>query len=208
MAVESLAEAQARRQRRVTVQRDVELSQPSVVRPFLRQTNLVADAKVRTGLPARCRRIATDVTMFKLNVLLVFCMYFCRSVVGFQCRALEGTFRRSRSYQLSLAAAASPERNDDESDLEASSAFGSGLPWSGFIPIQELSDMMRSLDDVIDDFMNKRMGNGEVFYGKRKYKPSMKDNTEGRYNGMGLTDKARIDAARQAKESVAARRRL
>jgi hypothetical protein len=146
--------------------------------------------------------------MLKLNGLLFFCVYFCRSVVGFQCPALEGTFRRSRSNQVSLAAVASPERNDEESDLEAASAFGSGFPWSGFNPIQELSEMMRSLDDVIDDFMNKRMGNGEVFYGKRKYKPSGKDNTEGKYNGMGLTDKARIDATRQAKESAAARRRL
>lgn len=66
--------------------------------------------------------------------------------------------------------------------------------------------MMKSLDDVIDDFVNKRMGNGEVFYGKRKYKPSGKMNTEGTYNGMGLSDKTRIDVARQIKEDVVAQR--
>lgn len=151
--------------------------------------------------------------MFKLSLLLFFCLYCCGSVVGFQCRALgalEGSHRRSSptTHQLSLLAQSSPERNDEDIDIEAASAFVSGLPWSGFNPIQELADMMRSLDDVIDDFMNKRMGNGEVFYGKRKYKPSGKDNTEGKYNGMGLTDKARIDAARQAKESAVPRRRL
>lgn len=66
--------------------------------------------------------------------------------------------------------------------------------------------MFNSFDDVIDDFMNKRMGNGEVFYGKRKYRPSGKVNTDGKYNGMGMTDKARIDAARQIKEDLQARR--
>ena len=38
-------------------------------------------------------------------------------------------------------------------------------------PFKEVSDMMNNFDDVIDDFLNKRMGNGEIFYGQRKYKP-------------------------------------
>ena len=50
---------------------------------------------------------------------------------------------------------------------------------------------------VIDDFYNKRMGKGEIFYGKRKYKPSV--TVEGDYNGLGLTDKQRIDDAREYK---------
>ncbi len=42
------------------------------------------------------------------------------------------------------------------------------------------------------------MGNGEVFYGKRKYKPSGRVNTE--YNGGGLTDWRKIEAAREFRE--------
>jgi len=55
--------------------------------------------------------------------------------------------------------------------------------------------------------MFKRMGSGEVFYGKRKYKPSGRPNTEGKYNGMGLSDKLRIDITRQVKEEIQEKRR-
>ena len=41
------------------------------------------------------------------------------------------------------------------------------------------------------------MGNGEVFYGKRKYKPSGK--VENSYSGYGLSDKGKIDAVREYK---------
>lgn len=68
-----------------------------------------------------------------------------------------------------------------------------------FNPFKEISEMMSSLDDIVDDFMGKRMGNGEVFYGQRKYKPSGRENTEGSYNGMGMSDKFKIDRAREAK---------
>lgn len=69
-----------------------------------------------------------------------------------------------------------------------------------FNPFQEVFDMFSNWDDVIDDFLYKRMGNGEVFYGKRKYKPSGRPNTEGRYGGMGLTDTNRIRFAQEIKE--------
>ena len=59
---------------------------------------------------------------------------------------------------------------------------------------------------VIDDFYNKRMGQGEIFYGKRKYKPSGK--VESAYNGMGLTDKQRIDDAREYKAQIEEERRI
>lgn len=58
--------------------------------------------------------------------------------------------------------------------------------------------MLSNFDDVLDDFFYKRMGNGEVFYGKRKYKPTGR--VEGKYNGMGLTDKLKIDISRERKE--------
>lgn len=71
-------------------------------------------------------------------------------------------------------------------------------PISSFF--EEIGDMLSSMDDVVDDFVNKRMGNGEVFYGKRKFKPSGRKNTEGKYNGMGLSDKTKIDLSREYKE--------
>jgi hypothetical protein len=72
---------------------------------------------------------------------------------------------------------------------------------------QEINDMISSWDDVIDDFMFKRMGNGELFYGKRKYKPSNKPNMDGQYTGMGISDSAKIELARQRKEELMERRR-
>ena len=48
----------------------------------------------------------------------------------------------------------------------------------------------------------------EVFNGKRKYKPSGRPNTEGNYNGMGLSDKLRIEVTKEFKEEMTERRRL
>jgi hypothetical protein len=42
------------------------------------------------------------------------------------------------------------------------------------------------------------MGNGEVFYGKRKYKPSGKVDAE--YNGGGFSDWRKMEAAREFRE--------
>mmetsp|Transcript_11586 Transcript_11586/g.17405 ORF Transcript_11586/g.17405 Transcript_11586/m.17405 type:complete len:142 (+) Transcript_11586:97-522(+) len=68
-------------------------------------------------------------------------------------------------------------------------------------PLTELADMWQNFDDIIDDFFNKRMGNGEVFYGQRKYKPSGKVTTE--YNGYGFSDFKKIEAAREFREERA-----
>lgn len=56
----------------------------------------------------------------------------------------------------------------------------------------------KRFDDAVDDFFNKRMGNGEIFYGKRKVNPSGR--VEGNYNGFGMTDKLKIDQTREFKE--------
>jgi hypothetical protein len=72
---------------------------------------------------------------------------------------------------------------------------------------QEINDMISNWDDVIDDFMFKRMGNGELFYGKRKYKPSNKPNMDGKYSGMGISDSTKIELARERKEAIMERRR-
>ena len=45
------------------------------------------------------------------------------------------------------------------------------------------------------------MGNGEIFYGKRSYKPS--GNVESDYNGGGFSDWRKIEAAREFREERA-----
>ena len=68
-------------------------------------------------------------------------------------------------------------------------------------PLSELADMWQNFDDIVDDFFNKRMGNGEQFYGQRKYKPSGKVTTD--YNGYGFSDFRKIEAAREFREERA-----
>merc|ERR1712129_179433 len=65
-------------------------------------------------------------------------------------------------------------------------------------PFQGIADMFSNFDDVVDDFFYKRMGKGEIFYGKRKFNPS--GEVEGDYNGFGLSDKMKIDMTRARKE--------
>jgi hypothetical protein len=103
------------------------------------------------------------------------------------------------------AVAFQPGRTSPRKSLALSSGDGGKGEFPN--PMKEFSDMMSNLDDVIDDFFNKRMGNGEVFYGKRKYKPSERPNTEGFYNGMGISDKTKIDVARESKEQIVEARR-
>jgi hypothetical protein len=61
-----------------------------------------------------------------------------------------------------------------------------------------IQEFWNNMDDIVDDFMNKRMGNGELFYGKRKFNPSGK--IDGSYNGFGLSDKGRIEGVKMYKE--------
>ena len=70
--------------------------------------------------------------------------------------------------------------------------------------MKDLQGMAANLDDVVDDFVFKRMGAGEQWYGKRKYQPSEKFQED--YKGMGLSDKVRIDVARARKEEYLAER--
>mmetsp|Transcript_59967 Transcript_59967/g.177812 ORF Transcript_59967/g.177812 Transcript_59967/m.177812 type:complete len:156 (-) Transcript_59967:394-861(-) len=69
-----------------------------------------------------------------------------------------------------------------------------------------ISEFFQNLDDIVDDFYNKRMGKGEIFYGKRKYRPS--GTVEGDYNGMGLSDKQRIDDTREYRDEILEERRM
>lgn len=56
------------------------------------------------------------------------------------------------------------------------------------------------LDDAVDDFLMKRMGNGEQWYGKRKVNPSGR--FDGNYEGMGRSDHMKIEIARVQKEEM------
>merc|ERR1719444_276292 len=72
---------------------------------------------------------------------------------------------------------------------------------SGFPnPLKGLIGMFQNFDDVIDDFMDKKMGNGEVFYGKRKYNPG--GEFEGDYEGFGLSDFRKIEGTKEMKEQL------
>ena len=64
--------------------------------------------------------------------------------------------------------------------------------------------MLANLDNVVDDFVYKRMGAGEQWYGKRKNDPS--GNYDGDYNGMGRSDHFRIEIARIQKEEMELKR--
>ena len=64
--------------------------------------------------------------------------------------------------------------------------------------------MFNNFDDVVDDFLFKRMGAGEQWYGKRKYNPSGK--FDGDYNGMGRSDFYRIEIAKIQKEEMEKKR--
>jgi hypothetical protein len=70
--------------------------------------------------------------------------------------------------------------------------------------LDDLKGMLANLDDVVDDFVYKRMGAGEQWYGKRKYDPS--GNFDGEYNGMGRSDHFRIEIARIQKEEMELKR--
>lgn len=69
-----------------------------------------------------------------------------------------------------------------------------------------MSDFMGGFDAIVDDFLFKRMGNGEQFYGERKFNPS--GNIEGDYNGMGQSDLMRIEIARVRKEEIELRKQI
>jgi len=98
--------------------------------------------------------------------------------------------------QSSRLHAQESENGDESSDNKKES--------KGFI--NEFFDMFKNFDDVAEDFFYKRMGKGEIFYGKRKYKPS--GDVEGEYNGFGLSDKLKIDMTREYKEAWLEEKRM
>mmetsp|Transcript_10090 Transcript_10090/g.12354 ORF Transcript_10090/g.12354 Transcript_10090/m.12354 type:complete len:148 (+) Transcript_10090:56-499(+) len=67
-------------------------------------------------------------------------------------------------------------------------------------------NLFSGLDDALDDFMNKRMGKGEIFYGKRKNNPSGEIN--GDYNGFGLSSREKIEVTQDRKDEWLAERQM
>lgn len=70
--------------------------------------------------------------------------------------------------------------------------------------LDDIRGMLANFDDVVDDFVMKRMGAGEQWYGKRKYNPSGR--VDGDYNGMGRSSHYAIEIARVQKEVMEERR--
>ena len=89
-------------------------------------------------------------------------------------------------------------QKEENSDIEETNVV------KGFF--NEFIDIFKNFDDVAEDFFYKRMGKGEIFYGKRKYKPS--GDVEGEYNGFGLSDKLKIDMTREYKEAWLEEKRM
>jgi len=87
------------------------------------------------------------------------------------------------------------DTNEDEKGSKEKNENEIMIPTKLIWTIQEV---WNNMDAIVDDFMNKRMGNGELFYGKRKFKPSGK--IDGSYNGFGLSDKGRIEGVKMYKE--------
>lgn len=108
-----------------------------------------------------------------------------------------GSVKPARTLQF-----AKPQSNEKEWAVDESTQIAeSPVEFKFPNPFAEIVDMFQNFDDIIDDFFNKRMGNGEIFYGKRKYKPS--GNVESEYNGGGFSDWRKIEAAREFREERA-----
>jgi hypothetical protein len=125
--------------------------------------------------------------MMMLGVL-VFVFFFCGVAMSFQPVPCDRATINNRVLHA----------NNNNNNNKDDGGDGGG----GFNLFQGVSNMFAEMDSQMDDFFNKRMGNGEVFYGKRKFQPSGRDNTEGEYNGMGMSDPIRIAVAKAKKEAM------
>ena len=98
------------------------------------------------------------------------------------------TTTTTSSFELDMA-------KNNNSNVGGAGAFGF---------LNDIQGMFNNFDDVIDDFLFKRMGAGEQWYGKRKYNPSGK--FDGDYNGMGRSDFYKIEIAKIQKEEMELKR--
>jgi hypothetical protein len=134
-----------------------------------------------------------------LAVLYILLVLGTIEVDAFAGRTLP--LREGRRVATGPRSARWPGSSNDDNDGTTNSFSPGDIAESVFSLVK---DMANNFDDQVDDFFNKRMGNGEIFYGKRKIDPS--GNIEGDYEGLGLTDFGRIEAARSRKEQFLAER--
>ena len=70
-----------------------------------------------------------------------------------------------------------------------------------------ISRFFDQLDKEMEDFMFKRLGNGEQFYGRRATRGEGEREDIEPYKGFGLSDRRIIDNVREVKEERDRRRR-
>ena len=147
--------------------------------------------------PKRSQKALFIVTAIKTNTssviysFVIICIIATTALAfGIPSPIIRTSCSSSFSTTTNRSAQKETKNNDEETQTTNENAILSFA--------KSLVDLFENFDDVMDDFMNKRMGNGELFYGKRKYKPSGK--ISGQYNGFGLSDKGRIEGVQFYKE--------
>eukprot|EP00551_Chaetoceros_affinis_P013992 CAMPEP_0203696764 /NCGR_PEP_ID=MMETSP0091-20130426/7889_1 /ASSEMBLY_ACC=CAM_ASM_001089 /TAXON_ID=426623 /ORGANISM="Chaetoceros affinis, Strain CCMP159" /LENGTH=158 /DNA_ID=CAMNT_0050568599 /DNA_START=83 /DNA_END=559 /DNA_ORIENTATION=- len=127
-------------------------------------------------------------------ILLLLLSTYLRPIEGFSASRQSAVSFTGESRVKKTKIVYAKDKDETEKGEESKGIIG------GFF------DMFANLDDVAEDFFYKRMGKGEIFYGKRKYKPS--GDVEGEYNGFGLSDKLKIDMTREYKEAWLEEKRM
>ena len=125
---------------------------------------------------------------FQFSFCILVCVAAVANVEGFQQMHVGSTMR---SGATSLSFFGNNKKNEEPVEIEAEEE-------------PKKNDFWQNFDAVVDDFVYKRMGAGEQWYGKRKSNPSGK--IDGDYNGMGQSDFMRIEIARVQKEEIELRR--
>ena len=128
-------------------------------------------------------------TALNLSTIALFCLVLPMT------KAFSSTTNPNLSHRVATTGTSLGMAKGNKEEYEKKS--GGGI-FSGF------KGMLDNFDDVVDDFLFKRMGAGEQWYGKRKYNPSGK--YDGDYNGMGRSDFYRIEIAKIQKEEMEKRR--
>lgn len=163
------------------------------VHSITRQNSITQRIDLITTDPATKRTKFNSLAALKMMQLVLFLATFAliQSVVN----GFVVTLPSICSKTTSTAAFAKDIKEDETENSNGQKGF-----------FGEFFDIFKNMDDVAEDFFYKRMGKGEIFYGKRKYKPS--GDVEGEYNGFGLSDKLKIDMTREYKEAWLEEKRM
>jgi hypothetical protein len=113
--------------------------------------------------------------------------------------------RQRTHHGTSIITTLQNQRSDNNSNSKGNDSSPKADNSNNNNILDDIKGMLKNFDDVVDDFVYKRMGAGEQWYGKRKYNPSGR--VDGDYNGMGRSDYFRIEIARVQKEEMELRKR-